>query len=75
MSFHAKGIIGNDKLEFTVNIDSDTLTAGQEYSVTTNQADAGAGGPYYVEIEDTSVGLENYDIDWSTIKVKCTASS
>ena len=75
MSFHAKGIIANDKLEFTVNIDSDTLTAGQEYSVTTNQADAGAGGPYYVEIEDTSVGLENYDIDWSTIKVKCTASS
>lgn len=75
MSFHVKGIIGNDKLEFTINIDSDTLTAGQEYSVTTNQADAGAGGPYYVEIEDTSVGLENYDIDWSTIKVKCNASS
>lgn len=75
MSFHAKGIVGDDKLEFTLNIDSDTLTAGQEYSVTTNQADAGAGGPYYVEIEDTSVGLDNYDIDWSTIKVKCTASS
>lgn len=26
-------------------------------------------------IENVSVGLGNYDIDWSTIKVKCIASS
>jgi hypothetical protein len=69
------GIIEGDKLEFDIYLESDTLTAGQEYNVTLNQSDAGAGGPYYVEIKNTSVGLENYDIDWSTIKVKCRASS